>query len=79
MAGNTQTKTITTTVDISSEITEITAIVTAENGEKAVYNIRIVKKSADTTLKTVKVNNRVISEIDGRYVATVYDLSLIHI
>ena len=76
MAGDTQTKTLTQTVDISSEITEITAIVTAENGEKAVYNIRIVKKSADTTLKTVKVNNRVISEIDGRYVATVYDNGL---
>ena len=76
MAGDTQTKTLTQTVDISSEITEITAIVTAENGEKAVYNIRIVKKSADTTLKTVKVNNRVISEIDGKYVATVYDNGL---
>lgn len=43
MAGNTQTKTITTTVDIASEITEITATVTAENGETAEYHIRIVK------------------------------------
>lgn len=34
MAGNTQTKTITTTVDIASEITEITATVTAENGKQ---------------------------------------------
>ena len=43
MAGSTQTKTITTTVDIASEITEITATVTAENGETAEYHIRIVK------------------------------------
>ena len=73
MAGNTQTKTITTTVDIASEITEITATVTAENGETAEYHIRIVKKSTDTSIKTVKVDNKVISEVDGKYVATVYD------
>ena len=73
MAGNTQTKTITTTVDIASEITEITATVTAENGETAEYQIRIVKKSTDTSIKTVKVDNKVISEVDGKYVATVYD------
>ena len=73
MAGKTQTKTITKTIDIANEETQIDATITAENGEKVVYHIKIVKKSQDATIKTVKVDNQEISETDGKYIATVYD------
>ena len=73
IAGDTKLKALAKTVEIASETTELDTIVTAENGEKAVYHIKVVKKSTDTSIKTVKVDNKIISETDGKYIATVYD------
>ena len=73
IAGEKQTKLLAKTVEIANEITQVDAIVTAENGEKVVNHINIVKKSTDNTIASVKVDGSVIEEIDGKYVATVYD------
>ena len=73
IAGDTKLKALAKTIEIASETTEVDTIVTAENGEKAVYHIKVVKKSTDTSIKTVKVDNKIISETDGKYIATVYD------
>ena len=73
IAGEKQTKSLAKTVEIANEITQVDAIVTAENGEKVVNHINIVKKSTDNTIESVKVDGSVIEEIDGKYVATVYD------
>ena len=73
IAGETQTKTLAKTVDIANEITSVDAIVTAENGEKVVYHIKIVKKSTDNSIESVKVDDVEVPEIDGRYVTTILD------
>ncbi len=51
IAGDTKLKALAKTIEIASETTEVDTIVTAENGEKAVYHIKVVKKSTDTSIK----------------------------
>ena len=73
MVGNTAKQTLSQTVDTPNEENTIEVVITAENGETETYYVRIVKKSTDASIKTIKVNNIIVEEIDGKYSSTLYD------
>lgn len=73
MDGESQLHTLAKTITIANEETKLDVIVTAENGEKVIYHVNIIKKSTDNSIKSVKVDGKQIEEQDGKYIATVYD------
>ena len=48
--------TLAKTITIANEETKLDVIVTAENGEKVIYHVNIIKKSTDNSIKSVKVD-----------------------
>ena len=71
--GNTSKQTLSQIVDTPNEENTVEVVVKAENGNTETYYVRIVKKSTDASIKTLKVNNTLIEEIDGKYTAVLYD------
>jgi len=73
MLGETANAVLTGEVETGAEETKLDFTVTAENGNSDTYHINIVKKSIDNSIETVKVNDVVIEEVDGKYTAIVID------
>lgn len=65
MDGESQLHTLAKTITIANEETKLDVIVTAENGEKVIYHVNIIKKSTDNSIKSVKVDGKQIEEQDG--------------
>ena len=73
IAGDKALNTLSKQFSINGETTTADITVTAENGDIKVYHLNICKKSTDTSIEQVRVNNVVINEVDGKYTALVKD------
>ena len=73
MAGNIAVHTNSTTVGITGDISIVNFTVKAENGDSKTYHVKLLMKSTDNTIATVKVNDNVIEEKDGKYTVTLFD------
>ena len=70
---NTGIKELTFATIVNSNETIVPVTITAEDGTEKEYNVRLLRISEDSSIKSVKVNGRTITEQDGKYYINVLD------
>ena len=73
IAGESNLQTLSKEITTANEITTVDVVVKPESGDAVTYHVNIVKYSTDNTIATVKVNDIVVEEVDGKYEVTLID------